>query len=107
MDTHPAIREIIEGALTPGNDYIYGFADLKGLLGKEYDEFPSGISIGQRLDDSIIDGIDKGPTREYYDLYNNTNTMLAALSLKIQKGLTGACCKRESLERADVQGRIL
>lgn len=77
------IEAIVKSQFQPGTDYIFGFADLRGLLTDEFAAFNSGISICRRLDDRIIDGIINGPTREYYDHYSEINKELALISEKI------------------------
>ena len=48
------LQEIIDKNLIPACQFIYGFADLRGLLAKEFEEYPFGISIGKKLDDSFV-----------------------------------------------------
>jgi hypothetical protein len=55
------ITEIIRRHLIPAEKYIYGFADLTGLLSRKFDGFNFGISIGRKLDDAIADNISDGP----------------------------------------------
>ncbi len=81
------IRHIINNRLIPHQDFIFGFADLHGLLDKKFDGFPYGVSIGKRLEDSIIDKLDGGPTIEYYNYYCRINTELAKLTKEIQADL--------------------
>jgi epoxyqueuosine reductase len=56
--------------------YEYGFADLRGLLAGPYERYSYGISIARQLDDAIIDGIEAGPTRDYFDHYHAINDEL-------------------------------
>jgi epoxyqueuosine reductase len=77
------INEIISGRLIPGKLFIFGFADLHGLLNKKFIGYNYGISIGKRLDDRIVDGIKDGPTIEYYDHYKQINSQLTDLTGKI------------------------
>ena len=81
------IRNIIENHLAPKQDYIYGFADLRGLLHKSFSGFRYGISIGKKLDDGIIENLKDGPTLEYYHHYNFVNHELAELTGKIDSDL--------------------
>jgi hypothetical protein len=55
------IRNIVENHLIPKQDYVYGFADLQGLLPNKYSDYSFGISIGKRLDDKIINNLIDGP----------------------------------------------
>jgi epoxyqueuosine reductase len=77
------IKEILTRHLVPGQKFIYGFADLQGLLGNEFEGYSSGISIARKLDDTIVDRLIEGPTMEYYDHYNAVNTELAEISSKV------------------------
>ncbi len=84
------IYDIIKKNLVPAGDFIFGFSDLRGLIDKKFDGFYYGISIGKRLNDSIIDDIKDGPTIEYYNHYHQINDELAALTSKIQADLKRA-----------------
>lgn len=81
------IERIIRGHLLPAKNYIYGFADLSGLLDKKFEGFTWGISIGRILDYSILDKIIDGPTEEYYSHYRNINCELALLTKIISDDL--------------------
>jgi epoxyqueuosine reductase len=81
------IENIIQKNLSPAENYIYGFADLTGLLQKKFTGFNSGISIGQRLDSLIVDRIINGPTPEYYLHYKKVNNDLALLTERICREL--------------------
>ena len=81
------ITEIIKKHLIPAENYIYGFADLKGLLSKKFDGFNYGISLGRKLDYSIVDDIYEGPTMEYYYHYRKINEDLALISDRISAEL--------------------
>jgi epoxyqueuosine reductase len=84
------IKGILKNNLIPAEDFIFGFADLHGLIDKKFNGFYYGISIGKRLDDKIINGIKDGPTMEYYDHYHQINKELAILTGKIQADLKKA-----------------
>ncbi|MCX6251197.1 MAG: hypothetical protein NTX61_10655 [Bacteroidetes bacterium] len=77
------INKIIKNVLVPFSDFIYGFADMSGLLGDEFKVFPYGISIGKRLDDAIVIAVESGPTPEYYALYRSINEELKDLTEQI------------------------
>jgi len=81
------IRTIVENHLIPKQDYIFGFADLQGLLPKKYSGYRFGIAIGKRLDDMIINNLTDGPTIEYFNHYTDVNKQLAELTKEIQKEL--------------------
>ena len=77
------IENIIRNHLLPAENYIYGFADLTGLLQKKFMGFNFGISIGLKLDSIIVDKIINGPTPEYYLHYKKANDDLALLTERI------------------------
>jgi len=81
------IRQIIEKHLFPLEDYIYGFADLNHLIDESFGDFHFGISIGKRLNDSVVNGIYGGPTLEYYQHYRQINEELASLTRLIASDL--------------------
>lgn len=81
------IRETLISNLVPAGEFIFGFADLRGLINKKFDGFHYGISIGKRLDDRIIDNLNEGPTVEYYNYYNCINTELSGITQKIHAEL--------------------
>jgi|WetSurMetagenome_2_1015567.scaffolds.fasta_scaffold14671_2 epoxyqueuosine reductase len=74
------VREILEKHLQPKSDFIFGFADLNGLIDTKFDGFNYGISIGKKLDDIIINNISEGPTLEYYEYYKSVNKDLSRLT---------------------------
>jgi epoxyqueuosine reductase len=81
------IEEIVRKHLLPAENYIWGFADLKGLLQNKFQGFDYGISIGRKLDYSIVDKIIEGPTREYYSHYLQINKDLDFLTKNISEDL--------------------
>ena len=85
------ISEIVKNSLISLDNYIYGTADLNGLINKKFSKFQYGISIGKRLDDKIIDDIIDGPTIEYYNYYNQINSELMKQRFNIDKRICGIC----------------
>ena len=81
------IEEIIAKYLVPEDKFIYGFADLNGLLDPKFDGLNYGISIGRKLDDKIVDPVILGPTKEYYSHYRQINEELKQLTIQISKDL--------------------
>jgi epoxyqueuosine reductase len=81
------IEEIVRKHTFPAENYIWGFADLRGLLQNKFKGFDYGISIGRKLDYSIVDEIIKGPTREYYSHYRQINRDLDLLTKSISEDL--------------------
>jgi epoxyqueuosine reductase len=81
------INDIIKRHLIPEENYIYGFADLTGLLQNKFTGFNYGISIGRKLDKRIVDEIIYGPTPEYYAHYRQINKELGLLTDRISEDL--------------------
>ena len=73
------IVELIRKAIPDDGDHIWGLADLSGLLHQRFAGYDYGISIGKRLDDTVIDSVIKGTNMEYYRLYKETNIYLLGL----------------------------
>jgi len=73
--------------LLPADSYIWGTADLTGLVDKKFGNHRYAISTGKRLDDKIIDSITDGPTIEYYEHYRRTNRELAEKAEEIKNAL--------------------
>ena len=80
------IDEIVKSHLAD-RDYIYGYADLRGLLAYRYSEFGFGIAVGCRLDNEIIDSIAMGPNKRYHQLYSAVNNELKEVAGAIAKDL--------------------
>jgi epoxyqueuosine reductase QueG len=68
------------------DDYVIGFADMGDLI-KDHYPYRYAIVIGKRLDDSIIDEIEYGPTMVYYELYKSTNDELNLITAQISRCL--------------------
>jgi epoxyqueuosine reductase len=81
------IDEIVKSHLLSSENYIYGFADLTGLLDEQFRGFNYGISVGRILDYEIVDTIINGPTKEYYAHYRKINQELKQLTIEISKDL--------------------
>ena len=95
------IDEIIAKHLIPEENFIYGFANLTGLLDPKFEGFNFGISIGRRLDNEIVDSIINGPTKEYYTHYRQTNEELEKLTLEISHDL-----KINGIESLDIEPTV-
>lgn len=83
------IADLVEKHLRPRDEFIYGFADLRGLLQPGFSGYPFGISIGKKLDDRILDNLLDGPTVEYYRHYQSVNRDLADVTQRIHEDLLG------------------
>ncbi|MBA7536102.1 Epoxyqueuosine reductase [subsurface metagenome] len=80
-------NSILQNKLLPKETYIFGTADLNGLIDEKFGDYQYGISVGKRLDDKIIDSIANGPTIEYYEYYNQINKELAEKAKEIKNEL--------------------
>ncbi len=78
-----SIEDRIKAIVSDENQYILGFADLRGLLDKKFNGHDYAIVIGMRLNQKIMDSLMDGPTREYFDHYHDTNRKLSALAEKV------------------------
>lgn len=81
------IDTILNYTAFPQEEYIFGTADLTGLIDKKFGEFCFGISIGKKLEDGIIQAISNGPTIEYYNHYFNTNKELSKIAENLKTEL--------------------
>jgi epoxyqueuosine reductase len=78
-------NEIIN-ILPNSDDYVIGFADMGDLI-KDHYPYRYAVVIGKRLDDSIIDEIEDGPTMPYFELYQATNDELNLITAQISRYL--------------------
>lgn len=81
------IFEIISQLIGSEDKYIFGFADLTGLLPPQFKGYDHAIVFGKRLDDSIMDNVETGPTPDYHQLYKDTNNALSDLVHSIARRL--------------------
>jgi len=81
------IEEVVRKHLVPESDFIYGFADMQGLLRTKFNGYNYGISIGKRLENKIVEQIRNGPTLDYYYYYKEINKELKILAGKIEYDL--------------------
>lgn len=81
------MENILQNKLLLDNTYIAGTANLKGLIDNKYGDYCYGITLGKRLDNSIVDSIADGPTLEYYHYYNQINVELAEKANEVKKEL--------------------
>lgn len=87
-------------------EYITGFADLSGLPGGKYKNYNYAVVIGKKMDDEIIDSIKDGPSREYFNLYNETNKDLSELAGKISEKLSSFKIKNLVVEPTVTEGEL-
>lgn len=81
------IDDILKNNLIPLNEYIFGTADLTGLIDKKFGEYKYGISIGKKLDDQIVNKIKNGPSLEYFEHYQSVNKEISQIAKLIQNKL--------------------
>jgi epoxyqueuosine reductase QueG len=93
------IESVIKDNL-PSAEYLFGFADLGGLLSGKYSQYTYGVSIVRRLDSDIMDGVlaAQGPTEDYYKLYYRVNAELAEAVSSVSDALA-----RHGIENFPVQ----
>ena len=95
------IEEIVRKHTLPEESYIWGFAELTGLLPNKFEGFDYGISIGLKLDNSIVDKIIEGPTKEYYSHYRQINKDLDLLTKSISEDLN-----KYNLEKLNIDSTV-
>jgi len=78
-----SIEDRIKELVSSGDEYILGFANMRGLLISKFKGFDYCIVVGKRLDNKIIDSIVTGPNMDYYNLYHETHLQLTDLANKI------------------------
>jgi len=81
------INDLLKYYLAPEDEYIFGTADLTGLVDRKYKKYRLGISIGRKLNDRIIDALKNGPTLEYYNHYKQINNELSETANQIKTQL--------------------
>jgi epoxyqueuosine reductase len=77
-------KEINEYLTSLGASLI-GFADLSSIEGSLRNNFNYGISFAVKLNSKVIEGIRKGPTKEYYEEYNKINSILDNIAISCVK----------------------
>ncbi|MHB1293617.1 MAG: 4Fe-4S double cluster binding domain-containing protein [Anaerolineae bacterium] len=73
----------------PGVD-LYGFADMRGVLGGSWAGWPWAISIAQELLPECLAGVEEGPTPAYHQAYGDVNASLTAIALDVEAFLRQA-----------------
>jgi len=100
------IDTVLRHHLVPATEFIYGYADLTGLLDKEFAEFRYAICIGKQLDPRIVESIAEGPTIEYYAHYRSMNSELAALSQAVAEDLINLGIETRLVEPSVTTGQL-
>jgi len=78
-------NEIIN-ILPNSEKYVIGFADMGDLIRDHY-PYRYAVVIGKKLDYSIINEIEDGPTMPYFELYQATNDELNLITAQISRYL--------------------
>ncbi|KPK78158.1 MAG: hypothetical protein AMJ79_00585 [Phycisphaerae bacterium SM23_30] len=79
----------IESHLIKNGAASVGFADLTNLSPEIRQSMSSAVSIAVALDASIVNEINDGPTRRYYQEYRRANDFLADLSRQTAEMIQG------------------
>ena len=74
---------------------LVGYADLHLVPAEARLGLPRGVSIAVALDPRIIRGIEKAPTREYFQLYKDVNQFLNELAAAAVDFLKERCYRAE------------
>lgn len=82
-----AINTILQHICSPPDEFIYGTANLGGLIDNKFYKYRFGISVGKRLEDLIVDAIVDGPTMDYFHHYHQINKELAEKAKEIKNEL--------------------
>ena len=64
---------------------LTGFGDLSYIKGNSNNEMKYGISIAVKLKSKVVEGINNGATREYYDEYSKINNILDNIAFSCVK----------------------
>ena len=91
------IEAIIQHRSPNSGGYIIGFSYLEDFVPKKFENLFYGITIGIKLDDSIIDGIKEGPTVEYVRHYHEVNATLNKIAQDVKKMLKDSGNKAETI----------
>lgn len=78
------LYRFLSGFLTRDQGWVFGFADLRGLVPETYLNTPYAVTLIRKLDDAVMDGvISNGPTVAYRELYYRVNGEIEAALRKI------------------------
>lgn len=82
------MNERIRTALKEQGADLVGFADITDLPVEMTGGFNAAVSIGVRLDPSVVSEISEGPTQSYYQEYRRVNEFIGKLCNQIADLLT-------------------
>jgi epoxyqueuosine reductase QueG len=96
MDNVTAYNILKRMVIEEGGCALFGVADVRSLKEISHfadpdtvDKLPFGISIGFRLSDFIIEGLDNGPDRLYKHHYREVNWYLDRIALRVSAWIHG------------------
>lgn len=83
--------EIIRSCVPQDGEWIFGFANLTAYVPAKLAAYPFAVSLGRRLDGTVVDAIaGRGPTEAYYRQYVEVNQALNDLTAEIARALAAA-----------------
>jgi epoxyqueuosine reductase len=94
MNLNERIRTVLK---EQGADLV-GFADITDLLAEMTGGLNAAVSIGVRLDPSIVSEIFNGPTQRYYQEYQMVNELIGKLCRQIADLLTCSGGQAKAIE---------
>lgn len=94
------INKLIKQTLPQDVDYEVGYACFRGLLPEKYNSFDYAVVLARRLDDRIIDSIGNGPTRDYFNHYNEVNCELTSVAHNLAHALAADGSKALATEQS-------
>jgi len=100
-------KKLRETALSMGAS-LFGVADLHrvradtDLLNRCYDIYSRGISVGVKLDESSLNGIDREPTLQYSREYLRVNTVLDSIAEALTDQLRATGATAEAIPASEV-----
>jgi epoxyqueuosine reductase QueG len=81
------VEKIIKKHLPEDEEFIWGYADLTGIIHERFIYRPFALVIGLKMDDRLIDQISEGPTKEYFEYYVRSMDHLDEIAYAIEKDL--------------------
>jgi epoxyqueuosine reductase QueG len=75
------VKKLEQLARAEGID-IFGTSDVSKVIPDKFKQVPYAITLGLRLSDAVINGINAGPTKNYFHHYRTANAFLDMCALK-------------------------
>ena len=101
------MEDLIQGIFESNDGEIFGFADLKGILDQQFQDYTHAVSLALKVNPVIVDSIASGPNQAYCDEYKRVNEQLDWLSSLIESEIIGNGHKARAIpssERTDLIG---